>query len=149
MNFTKGFSKLTMLTSDEWAGKLFVLLIILHTNEGSAVFDSAKTFSKEDIQLPDGWTEQFKNLETLMQESNHLDGYSVALERTARPEEVEADRRLEELGYGISKTVEEEEALLVMREQVLQQIKREAAKKMKKKQKQKITPGGEEAEEML
>ena len=37
----------------------------------------------------------------------------------------------------------------MMREQVLQQIKREAAKKMKKKQKQKITPGGEEAEEML
>ena len=149
MNFTKGFSKLTMLTSDEWAGKLFVLLVILHTNEGSSVFDSAKTFSKDDIKLPEGWTEQFKDLVTLQEESKCLDGFSVELEKTARPEQVEADRRMEALGYGVPKTEEEEEEMMEKREEILQHIKKERRKKGKEKQKNKITSEGVEAEEML
>jgi hypothetical protein len=42
MNFQKGFSKLTMLTSDEWVGKLFILLIVLHTEEGRDLFESKR-----------------------------------------------------------------------------------------------------------
>lgn len=50
LTFSKGFSKLSMITSDEWVGKLFVLLIVLKTEEGSSIFQG--TFAREDIQLP-------------------------------------------------------------------------------------------------
>jgi hypothetical protein len=52
MNFTKGFSKLTMLTSDEWAGKLFVILIVLHTKEDRKLFKDAKTFDTSNVEVP-------------------------------------------------------------------------------------------------
>jgi hypothetical protein len=70
MNFSKGFSKLTLLTSDEWAGKLFVVLIVLHTEEGKQIFDKAKTFDDRDAQLPPlfgKWTakEAARNLEQM------------------------------------------------------------------------------------
>ena len=58
VNFTKGFSKLTMITSDEWAGKLFVTLIVLHTDEGKEIFKKARAFEtnwKKFIELPDNW----------------------------------------------------------------------------------------------
>ena len=52
MNFSKGFTKLTMLTSDEWAGKLFVILIVLHAEQGKRLFEKANTFSKDDVSQP-------------------------------------------------------------------------------------------------
>ena len=51
LNFSKGFSKLTMLTSDEWAGKLFVLLIVLQTDLGKEIFEKAKIFSEKNVEL--------------------------------------------------------------------------------------------------
>ena len=55
INFSKGFSKLTMITSDEWIGKLFVLFLVLQTREGTAVFDSifGKKHVLEEVQLPE------------------------------------------------------------------------------------------------
>lgn len=78
LNFSKGFSKLTMLTSDEWAGKLFVILTILHTEEGRQIFSSAKTFSEDDknIPLPTTWNDpEFlsKNIGVLESLANQLD----------------------------------------------------------------------------
>ena len=50
LTFSKGFTKLTMITSDEWVGKLFVLLLVLKTDEGRFLFRS--TFREEDLELP-------------------------------------------------------------------------------------------------
>jgi hypothetical protein len=52
-SFTKGFSKVSMITSDEWAKKLFVLLLIAHTAEGHAIL--CKTFDKQKRmkEIPD------------------------------------------------------------------------------------------------
>ena len=52
MSFSKGFSKLTLLTSDEWAGKLFVILLVLNTEEGKLVFKGTQIFGSQDIELP-------------------------------------------------------------------------------------------------
>ena len=54
MNFSKGFLKLTLLTSDEWAGKLFVLLLVLYMDEGRDIF-TGTIFSRDDIPMPRGW----------------------------------------------------------------------------------------------
>ena len=54
LTFSKGFSKLSMITSDEWVGKLFVLLIVLKTEEGASIFQ--KTFAREDLALPGSMT---------------------------------------------------------------------------------------------
>lgn len=55
LSFSKGFSKLTMITSDEWVGKLFVILLVLKTEEGRSIFKS--TFAAKDIPLPDSFAE--------------------------------------------------------------------------------------------
>jgi hypothetical protein len=74
MNFTKGFSKLTMLTSDEWAGKLFVILVVLHTEEGRKLFKDAKTFEANGVELPPDFKENFKkDAEYLESAANNLD----------------------------------------------------------------------------
>ena len=49
-SFTKGFAKVSMITSDEWAGKLFVLLLVLTTEEGKTILGN--TFTKLNIKLP-------------------------------------------------------------------------------------------------
>ncbi len=46
-SFTKGFAKVSMITSDEWAGKLFVLLIVLNTEEGKTILGSTFTESQD------------------------------------------------------------------------------------------------------
>ena len=51
-SFTKGYSKLSMITSDEWVGKLFVLLLVAMTNEGRSILK--KRFSSSNIKLPEG-----------------------------------------------------------------------------------------------
>ncbi len=58
VNFTKGFTKLTMITSDEWAGKLFVILVVLQTEEGAAIFKKANVFETDEtkfIEIPEDW----------------------------------------------------------------------------------------------
>ena len=62
MNFSKGFSKLTMLTSDEWAGKLFVILLVLYTEEGKEIFKSS--FNAEDVEVPESMREKEKDLDS-------------------------------------------------------------------------------------
>jgi hypothetical protein len=56
LNFSKGFSKLTQLTSDEWAGKLFVILVVLRTDKGRSILE--KSFAKMDLEKPS----EFKDL---------------------------------------------------------------------------------------
>jgi len=51
INFAKGFSKLTMLTSDEWVGKLFVLLLALSTKDGKHAIGNAFD-ETSDLNLP-------------------------------------------------------------------------------------------------
>ena len=36
-NFTHGFTNLTMLTADEWAGMTFTLLVILQSKDGQDI----------------------------------------------------------------------------------------------------------------
>lgn len=50
LTFSKGFSKLSMITSDEWPGKLFVLLLVLKTDEGRDIL--RKTFRGDDLDIP-------------------------------------------------------------------------------------------------
>jgi hypothetical protein len=50
-NFTKGFSKVSNITSDEWVGKLFVLYMVSLTQAGQEIL--AKRFNgTEDLPLP-------------------------------------------------------------------------------------------------
>ena len=75
MNFSKGFSKLTMLTSDEWAGKLFVLLLVLNTVEGGQIFASSSIFDeKDDVSIP----ENFEDMSEVEQ-AKHMDGAATCL----------------------------------------------------------------------
>lgn len=63
MNFSKGYSKLTLLTSDEWAGKLFVLLIVLQTQEGREILDPPSELSSGNSQNKNNWKKkQTKNV---------------------------------------------------------------------------------------
>ena len=84
LTFSKGYSKLSMITSDEWVGKLFVLLLVLKTDEGTAILGNA--FEKEDIKVPQsyamskmspGFAEAFKSLwcqaRDLNKEANKVD----------------------------------------------------------------------------
>jgi len=52
-SFTKGFSKVSMITSDEWAGKLFVLLLIAHTAEGHRILCHTFDKTKRMKEIPD------------------------------------------------------------------------------------------------
>jgi hypothetical protein len=53
--FANGFSSLTQLTSDEWVGTLFTLLIVLRTEEGGELFEGK--FAEDDMNLPDNFSE--------------------------------------------------------------------------------------------
>ena len=104
MNFTKGFSKLSMLTSDEWAGKLFVILIILHTEDGRKLFKDAKTFDAEDVVLPDDFKENFqKDAKYLQRVANELDDTLRPLAKVEKevykviPRSVEEEDRQEKI----------------------------------------------------
>ena len=48
--FSKGYSKLTLLTSDEWPGMLFVLLLVLRTERGREIMGGV--FAQADKQQP-------------------------------------------------------------------------------------------------
>ena len=61
-NFTKGFCKLSFITSDEWVGKLFVLLIVASTEEGKSIMQ-CRFSDREEIPLAS--KEDFKGLERL------------------------------------------------------------------------------------
>lgn len=50
--FANGFSSLTQLTSDEWVGTLFTLLLVLRTEEGNELFTGECKFSNDDYPLP-------------------------------------------------------------------------------------------------
>lgn len=97
LNFSKGFSKLSLLTSDEWAGKLFVLLLVLHTTEGRGVFKmndndrddiECRVFGNEnvDAQLSAG----FSNLDT-EQQCQEYSLQADAVEKT-RPKKTKAKK---------------------------------------------------------
>ena len=99
LNFSKGFSKLTNLTSDEWAGKLFVLLVVLHTQEGKKIFQEAKTFDSSDVKLPKDFSTDFKRDITYLQKE------ADALDLQLRP-----NAKVEEVYKIIPKDVEEQKA---------------------------------------
>jgi hypothetical protein len=99
--------------------------------------------------LPQGWLDQIKDLKTLEDERDCLEGMVVDLEKKERAEEAEADRRMEELGYDVPKTKEEEEAFLAKRDGILKQVKRDTKKPSTSQKKKKTTLGEEDAEEML
>lgn len=109
LNFSKGFSKLTLLTSDEWAGKLFVLLVVLHTEEGRELFDSAKTFDDKRINVPKKWwdlppgeaTKEFEELANQLHNKEHPEACMKEVYKVIpRTEEEEAalTKKVEQLG---------------------------------------------------
>ena len=51
MSFSNGFSKLTIFTSNEWAGKLFTLLLVLRTSKGQEILSDV--FSENDVHIPE------------------------------------------------------------------------------------------------
>jgi hypothetical protein len=52
--FAKGFSIITQITSDEWVGKLFALVIISRTRRGEELLLSSKAITKDDLSRPAG-----------------------------------------------------------------------------------------------
>jgi hypothetical protein len=77
-NFSKGFCKLSFITSDEWVGKLFVLLLVALTQEGRDIM--AERFSKDDIPLPPGHKQEDVHVQTNNYENNADDLDGKALE---------------------------------------------------------------------
>ncbi len=119
LNFSKGFSKLTMLTSDEWAGKLFVLLLVLHTDEGKEILDHKTVFDPNNVKLPESFnTDQPKD-----KQASDLEEFAKELDAQREGASAEAEAT-------VPKSKEEEE---------------EALKNNKKKKKR----HDEEPEEML
>lgn len=101
MNFAKGFSKLTLLTSDEWAGKLFVLLLALHTHEGKTIFGSTKIFSNHDTEMPPS----FNSDEDLATQARDLTEIATEL---VEKEERKASKKTQERHSAKSRSTEEE-----------------------------------------
>ena len=66
-SFTKGFCKVSNISSDEWVGKLFVLYLVSLTTRGKEILGSR--FAKKDLELPRG----FHNLGSQAQ-ANKLSG---------------------------------------------------------------------------
>jgi hypothetical protein len=52
--FAKGFSIITQITSDEWVGKLFALVIISRTQRGKKLLLSSKAITKDNLSQPAG-----------------------------------------------------------------------------------------------
>jgi hypothetical protein len=48
-NFAKGFTNLTLITSNEWAGCLFTLALLCSTDAGQEILSKSKRFQKENI----------------------------------------------------------------------------------------------------
>ena len=69
-NFSHGFTNLTMITSDEWAGMMFTLLLVMRTPEGAEIMKTVFS-AEEDIDLAgedlfgDGSDDLIANLEAL------------------------------------------------------------------------------------
>ena len=143
MNFSKGFSKLTLLTSDEWAGKLFVILIVLHTEEGKRLFKTAKTFADVDVELPKNWkgmsvVDQAKYMEKKGDQKDLLRPTAKAIQTVMSRAEKSPS------------TVEDEEMLLEMAEEQARK-EQEKGKQANQTADKKKKRGGkeEEPEEML
>lgn len=89
-NFTKGFTKVSMITSDEWAGKLFVLLIVMSTNKGRDIL-SKYAFNNENIVLPASFWE-LSNLEMareLQETAKEKDANASGVEEEAQSDDDE------------------------------------------------------------
>ena len=76
LNFSKGFSKLSNLTSDEWPGKLFVLLIAARDPEGQKIFSTI--FSDKDLPL------KFTDDVAVMEQAARYQASSRTLDKEAR-----------------------------------------------------------------
>jgi len=69
-NFSHGFTNLTMITSDEWAGMMFTLLIVMRTPDGEEIMGTVFS-AEEDIDLGgedlfgDGSDDLIANLEAM------------------------------------------------------------------------------------
>lgn len=97
LNFAKGFTKLTMITSDEWAGKMFAILVLLHTEEGKKIFADAKTFDHIDVGLPKEWDD----IEFLRENT-------VLLEKMANEVDCEHHKDVDEILRTIPKNYDED-----------------------------------------
>jgi len=67
LSFSKGFSRVSNITSDEWVGKLFVLLLVCSTHKGNRIFQGRFYGKKLDL------TEHFRDLDALQQARKYFD----------------------------------------------------------------------------
>ena len=88
-SFTKGFAKVSMITSDEWVGKLFVLLLVVNTDKGRVILKPM--FDNQDIPLPENFPDLGLREMTreLMAKAKELDDAADEADRSAD----RADRR--------------------------------------------------------
>lgn len=95
--FANGFTSLTQLTSDEWVGTLFTLLLVLRTEEGHQLFTGDGKFTEEDMPLPESFADldaksdidSLKECARMMQEATDKRKASAAQERNAANPESE------------------------------------------------------------
>jgi hypothetical protein len=82
LSFAKGFSKLSLLTSDEWAGKLFVLVLVLHTDEGKEIFDKTSIFERDDkVVADDAFLNKGSTAEEQQRAADYFDDLASKLNR--------------------------------------------------------------------
>ena len=109
MNFSKGFTKLTMLTSDEWPGKLFVLVLALSTEDGQAIFREAQVFDDEGITLPESYDD--KNVPSATQAADLDKKYREDFKEEFQEDDIPASANEEgskETAKGKGRTYEED-----------------------------------------
>ena len=62
-NYSHGYTNLTMLTADEWAGMAFTLLVVSLSSEGQALFKEAKKYKEREREGEDGMIELAAGIE--------------------------------------------------------------------------------------
>ena len=97
-SFSKQFTNLTLLTSDEWPGMLFTLLIVLSTPPGRAIFQSSFDRSKKAKAAAAAKVQESENRRFARQQSNNdVDVNSIAMDditglaATSRDDNVDSD----------------------------------------------------------
>jgi hypothetical protein len=82
-NFTHGFTNLTMITADEWAGMTYTLLILLRTECGSKIFSARLNPTKDNrLQLPKITNEAPISMPSLVGDAETLDDIRNSVEKT-------------------------------------------------------------------
>ena len=94
-NFAKGFCKLSFITSDEWVGKLFVLLIMASLEEGRVIMQT-RFHDKDQLDLDN--IEDFRKLQHVQNQTTMWQDAIYYSEQTDKLDNQKQTKRNESTG---------------------------------------------------